>query len=308
MSQNLNAAVSYVVTVYNKESFLPDVLAAIAAEHTATGGEILLVDDGSTDKSSLILSSFVKLNPAARIMVQPNRGVAAATNRGIAASSCPYVRLVDADDVIVAGSTIKLREVLEATECGFAFGRMAQDLASKNRDTHKYHILSDSLRIMLKTQPFIPSMTLGSAAAMKAVLPLPENIATSQDFSLGIKLARMTCFVEVDTLCCIVPQSSGGLSANKARMFRDTVLLCLKFAKELNWRQRYKRLALQRSAGRARNYFRRHAPGRLTKIVVFSLMAAVFKLPIPFPYERLMSYIATAYDSIVTPSESYERQ
>jgi hypothetical protein len=157
---------------------------------------------------------------------------------------------------------------------------------------------------MLKTQPFIPSMSLGTSSVMKAVMPLPEDIATAQDFALGIRLAPHTCFVEIDALCCIVPQASGGLSANKARMFRDTALMCLRLGEEMHWGRSYRRIALQRNAGRARNYFRRHVQGGGSKVVMLGLVAAALKLlPIPFPYRRTMSYIAAAYDSIETPAE-----
>jgi len=45
-------SVSYLVTVYQKAKFLPTVLAAIAEERAGTGGEIIVIDDGSTDGSA----------------------------------------------------------------------------------------------------------------------------------------------------------------------------------------------------------------------------------------------------------------
>ena len=82
-------------------------------------------------------------------------------------------------------------------------------------------------------------------------------------------------------------------------MFRDTVVLSLRFAEELRWSTGHKRLSLRRSAGRARNYFRRHARVEVGRIVALSALAICARLPIPFPYPRAMSYIAQSYDLIL---------
>ena len=232
-------------------------------------------------------------------MTQPNRGVAAATNRGISAAGCTYVRLVDADDVVVPGSTLRLMEALARAGCGFSYGRMAHAPDSVSRGPLKDRLHADPLAIMLKHQPFIPSVSLGTVRTMKAVLPLPEEFRTSQDFSLGVKLSHVTSFVEIDALCCIVPETSGGLSASKARMFGDTARLSIRLADEMSWTSRYRRMALQRGAGRARNYFRRHAPDETVRIAVFSVMAVLLKVRFPFPYGRSMSYIANSYDAVL---------
>lgn len=67
-----------------------------------TNFELILVDDGSTDDSGMILDDFVrKSNMAnARILVhhQPNAGVSAARNKGIELATGEYITFVDADD------------------------------------------------------------------------------------------------------------------------------------------------------------------------------------------------------------------
>src|SRR4051794_34728172 len=50
--------VSYVLTVYNKAAFLPAVLSAVMKERAVSGGEIVIVDDGSIDGSSILLDEF----------------------------------------------------------------------------------------------------------------------------------------------------------------------------------------------------------------------------------------------------------
>jgi hypothetical protein len=321
--------ISYVVTVYNKADFLPRVLTAVAAEHAGTGGEIIIVDDGSTDESPDLLAEFAVENAAVRVLRQSNQGVAVATNAGLAAASCPFIRLVDGDDVLVAGSTIRLAKALQETGAGFAYGQQifieTPSLSSsrlQSRDPSLTSaateivgdgfrpsgrsdetksvkkIISDPLRLMLTNQPFIPSVTLGRREIMQACLPLPVHHRTAQDFALGLALAARTRFAALATPCCISPQQPG-LSSSKARMFQDTALLCLDYGERQNWPLAYRNLALQRNAGRARNYLRRHLPQEKQAIQRVSVMAVLAKLPVPWPFTRWLRYIAAAYQPAV---------
>ena len=289
------AGVSYVVTVYNKAAFLPAVLNSIAVELSESGGEIVIVDDGSTDQSPALISSFAQGRGNVKHIRQENAGVAAATNRAIAAASEKYLRLVDGDDCIVPGSTRLLIDALGMTGCKFAFGQFVIGDIEIARPSPSTRILDDPLRRMLHRQPFIPATTLGDTAVMQKVLPLPEDFRTAQDFSLGVKLARLTSFAEISAVCCVQPPDSGGLSRNKAGMFRETVLLALQLGEEQAWPATYRRMAIARSAGRARNYLRRHVKGHTRHKMGISILAVMAKFPFFWPYKRLMTYVANAY-------------
>jgi glycosyltransferase involved in cell wall biosynthesis len=62
--------------------------------------EIIVVDDGSTDKSLLILQKAFKNIPLVKIISQKNQGVAAARNNGVASTDQPFIVCLDADDQI----------------------------------------------------------------------------------------------------------------------------------------------------------------------------------------------------------------
>ena len=291
--------VTYAVTVYNKAAYLAEVLAAIVVEHADTGGEILLVDDGSTDGSAALLAGFCAGNAAARVITQANAGVAAATNTVLAAASCRYTRLVDGDDIIAPGSTRALIRALESTGCTFGYGRMLVAGTMDRPVTGVTRIERDPLVLMLTRQPFIPSQTLGVTEVMQRVLPLPTTARTSQDFSLGVLLSAHTAFAGLHLVCCTVPPASGGLSSSKARMFRDTAMLSLTLAQRMGWGGRYQRLALSRWAGRARNYLRRHAPGQSRDIALMSVLSVLARVPFACPYRGGLSCVISAYDRVL---------
>ena len=91
------ALVSVIVPVYNVEAYLPHCLQAIS-EQTYRNLEIILVDDGSTDRSGQICDEFVRQDTRARVIHQPNSGLWAARNTGHDAAHGEYLFFPDADD------------------------------------------------------------------------------------------------------------------------------------------------------------------------------------------------------------------
>ena len=104
--------VSFVVPVFNKAPWLPDVLDRIAAQRGAFEREYVFVDDGSTDDSLAVLKAHTAGWPGVTIIEQENRGVAHATNRAIAKARHPFIKLCDADDLLADGATEALRNAL----------------------------------------------------------------------------------------------------------------------------------------------------------------------------------------------------
>lgn len=87
------ASISVVIPAYNAEAFLGDAIKSIHAQ-TLPVLEIIVVDDGSTDRTSSIAAS---LNT--RVIRQANSGASAARNAGIRASTGQWIAFLDADDI-----------------------------------------------------------------------------------------------------------------------------------------------------------------------------------------------------------------
>lgn len=95
----MQETLSVVVPVYNVEAYLPRCLASILAQ-TFAPSEIILVDDGSTDKCGTICDAYAKAYPQVRALHQRNQGSSAARNAGLAAATGDWVAFVDADDYL----------------------------------------------------------------------------------------------------------------------------------------------------------------------------------------------------------------
>jgi glycosyltransferase involved in cell wall biosynthesis len=88
------ADVSVVMPVYNEETRVADAVARVLAQPFV--GELIIVDDGSTDASRDILGALQ--DDRIRLILQPeNRGKGAALREGFAAATCDFVAVHDAD-------------------------------------------------------------------------------------------------------------------------------------------------------------------------------------------------------------------
>ena len=94
-----NPLVSVIIPVFNVESFLNECLESICNQ-TYDNLEIILVNDGSTDNSQLIIDNYSKVDKRIIAIKQSNKGLSAARNTGIDIARGEYLTFVDSDDVL----------------------------------------------------------------------------------------------------------------------------------------------------------------------------------------------------------------
>nr|WP_067062661.1 glycosyltransferase [Mucilaginibacter sp. L294] len=90
---------SVIVTVYNKEEYLRPCLQSILNQ-TFVGFELILVNDGSIDKSTEICDDFARRDKRVFVIHQKNKGVSEARNAGINYATGKYIGFVDCDDTL----------------------------------------------------------------------------------------------------------------------------------------------------------------------------------------------------------------
>ncbi len=95
----MTAAVAILMTVLNSERTLPASLASLQAQ-TFTDWELLLVDDGSEDRSAEIIAEWALADPRIRVLPGGSRrGLSARLNELVDAAGSPLLARMDADDV-----------------------------------------------------------------------------------------------------------------------------------------------------------------------------------------------------------------
>ncbi len=91
--------VSVVIPVYNMEDYLEETVNSVL-QSTYPNIEIILMDDGSSDKSPLIGKKLSEQHPSIFFYSQTNKGVAAARNHAISLAKGEYIFPLDSDDLI----------------------------------------------------------------------------------------------------------------------------------------------------------------------------------------------------------------
>jgi len=121
---------SIVIPAYNEELRLPATLDRIAAYLKTSGreAEVLVVDDGSKDRTAAVAESFRDRIPSLRVVPNGvNRGKGYSVRHGVQEARSPFVLFTDADLSAPIEEAEKLIDALKSNNCDVAIGSRAVD-------------------------------------------------------------------------------------------------------------------------------------------------------------------------------------
>lgn len=114
--------ISVIVPVYNVELWLEECVNSIRNQ-SYSNFELLLIDDGSSDKSPAICDGFALTDERIRVIHKENEGASSARNVGIETATGRYITFIDSDDYVDKDYLLKLYNNLNGcsiSECGKA--------------------------------------------------------------------------------------------------------------------------------------------------------------------------------------------
>jgi CDP-glycerol glycerophosphotransferase len=115
------ARLSIVLPIYNVEAYLPATLGSLARQ-THRDIEVVMVNDGSTDRSADIADAFARRDPRFHLTHQENHGLGHARNTGARLASGDFLTFVDSDDLLPHYACRTAIRVLEETGSDFVSG------------------------------------------------------------------------------------------------------------------------------------------------------------------------------------------
>ncbi len=126
--------ISVIVPVYNVEEYLEECLESIKRQ-TYTDIEVILVNDGSTDRSKEICERYCEKDSHFKLVNQENKGLSGARNRGMLESKGEFISFVDSDDVLKEDMLEQLMkqmtsEDIDIVECWYTNEKQELELST----------------------------------------------------------------------------------------------------------------------------------------------------------------------------------
>jgi hypothetical protein len=185
--------VTFVVPLYQSVATVRETVESILADLDASkvSGEIVVVNDGSTDAGPAIVDQFVRRDFRVRLIHRDNGGLAAARNTGLAHARGRSVRFLDADDLALPGGTARLLAAAETS--GAACG--GQELIDESGAPMGREISPRSgSGAMVGLEQLITGNAMGVGAVLLSRTALgdrrfDESLPVCEDWDLWLRLA-----------------------------------------------------------------------------------------------------------------------
>lgn len=120
---NFYPLVSIIISAYNAEKYIKETIESVLNQ-SWPNLEIIVVNDGSSDNTSLIAEGYVK--NGIKLITQNNKGQDAALNNGYKHSNGAYIKFMDSDDLINPEMVAIQMRVLNGSEEHVAYGEWAR--------------------------------------------------------------------------------------------------------------------------------------------------------------------------------------
>lgn len=184
--------VTVLTAVHNGEAYLAEAIESVLAQ-TCPDFELLLVDDGSTDRSREIARSYA--DPRIRILEnERNVGLARSLNRGLAEARGALVARLDADDVCEPERLARQVAFLDAHPDVALLGSGYTEIDAQGRPGRVLRLPTahaDLCWALLFYCPFVHSAAMiRKDAVLGAVGPYDETLSYSMDYELWRRIAR----------------------------------------------------------------------------------------------------------------------
>lgn len=225
--------VSVVIPTYNRERLLPEAIDSVLSQ-TVRASEIIVIDDGSTDKSEEV---FERYSQDIILIRQRNSGASAARNAGIRAASGSLIAFLDSDDIWLPN---KLARELECFNNDPELALVHSDVFSQKGGVRvrakagRKKFSGNCYFEFFSNSPEFPSLptVVVRASAIARVGVFDESLRTSEDIDLWLRIARFFRFGFVDEPLVIRRVHGENLSNDMSKFFDTDLAVYEKALKE----------------------------------------------------------------------------
>lgn len=205
---------SIIIPVYNAAATLPQTLESVAKQ-SFTDFEVILVDDGSTDNSALVIAAETKEWANCQVVSQENKGLGHARNMAAKAASADWLVFLDADDYWAADKLLVLNQAIQQNPKAELFYHAIFEKypngSMRKRAFWEVHKLADFIE---KGNPFVPSAMAIKRDVFLNASGFTEDRNQVEDLLLWFKLLADGINVHAINRPLTVYQVGVGVTAN----------------------------------------------------------------------------------------------
>lgn len=228
MSDNCDIDVSFVMSVYNKEYYLPAVLEALVNQTGLKNPEYIFIDDVSKDKSVEIIREKMKdIKNVTIVAKDVNDGISITINQGIMRARGKWVRMLDSDDILPLNSTEKMIKLADKHNADMVYGTFLKtgkepmDIAYEvMSDDFSYNYQENALKAVLNGR-FTRMGQLIKREVLQEAKGADERVFI-QDETIPLRVARIAKgAIKMQANVVLVPKETNNLSKNTNQLDND---------------------------------------------------------------------------------------
>lgn len=153
--------ISVIIPFFNTENYLEDCLKSVLQTQFFKSCEIILINDGSNDRSVEIAQKFANEYKNIAIYHYQNEGLSAARNHGMEYATGKYLFFLDSDDYIASDYLFKLYQKAEELQCDIVFAGFSRVTENKEFKRQVIRPILNCTQVMTGDQYLNQRMTLG---------------------------------------------------------------------------------------------------------------------------------------------------
>lgn len=216
--------VSVNICCYNSEKYIKSTICSVLAQ-TYTDYEIIVVDDGSKDKTGEIVKAFV--DPRIKYYYQENRGLSFSRNQALSLSSGEYIALLDHDDLWDADKLalqIKIFEAEPGTGVVYSGARSIDESGRTLSDVSQARYRRGRVTKDLIVTDFITCPTIVFRRSLLNVSgPFREQFAQVEEYDLLLRLSLFTDFAYVPKVVVSYRKHATNASRDLVRVYTEWI-------------------------------------------------------------------------------------
>lgn len=182
------------MSVYNGEHWLNESIESVLNQ-TYQDFEFIIVNDGSTDSSMKILSTFAAKDRRIKVIDKPNSGLTDSLNIGISNTSGKWIARIDSDDLCERDRLAKQYDLAKNQKGVVLIGSAAREIDSNNQiiKNHKYPSGHQELvqRLNLPNKSFFPhSSAFMKTKTVQDLGGYRQRLRRAQDYDLWLRISE----------------------------------------------------------------------------------------------------------------------